>query len=105
MEVIRKNNFLIGFIVGLALPIMAFGVLIMFFELATDAGIMDEVANPLGGKRLRTTSLIALCSNAFLIHFYNNRYTQQALRGVLIVTFIGALIWFLAFYKELMVDF
>lgn len=105
MDVLRKNNFLVGFFTGLVLLVMAYGILLMVFELATEAGIMDEVADTMGGKRLRTTTLIALCSNAFLIHFYNNRHTQQALRGVLIVTFIGALIWFSTFYSELMVDF
>ena len=105
MEFLKKDNILIGIFVGFVFPVMAFGVLLMLFELGTDAGLIDEVADPLGGKRLRTTTIIALCANAFFIHFYNNRYTQQALRGILIITFIGALIWFFVFYTEIMIDF
>ncbi len=105
MDLLKKDSIWIGFLIGSVFPFMAFGVLLMLFEWGTNAGMIDEVADPLGGKRLRTITLIALCSNAFFIHFYNNRYTGKSLRGILIITFIGAMIWFFVFYRELMIDF
>ena len=105
MELFKKNRFWVGLLVALAFPIMAFGVILMLFEFGTSAGLVDDVADPMGGKRLRTTSLIAICCNIFLIQYFNKRYSQNILRGILVITFIAAIIWFLAFQDELLSEF
>lgn len=105
MEFLRQNKLWVGILVAIAFPIMAFGVISLLFDVGTSMGIFDEVADTMGGKRLRTITLLSFCSNIILIQFYNNRYTQRALKGILFVTFFAAILWFLFFYQELMTEF
>ena len=105
MDILRHNRFWVGVLVAMSFPVMAFGVISLLFDLGTSIGIFDEVADPMGGKRLRTMTLLAFCANIIFIQFYNNRYTQRTLRGVLFVTFLAAVVWFLYFYQDLMAEF
>ena len=102
---LRRNSLWLGMGLALLFPIMVYGIVLMLFETATDMGIIDAVADPMSGRRLRTTTLITLCGNAILIKLYNKRFTQETLRGILIVTFIGAAIWLGVFYDEVLAEF
>ena len=105
MDLLRRNSIWLGMIIAILFPIMFFGVVLMLFDVATDMGIIDEVADPMQGRRLRTTTLITLCGNMILIKLYNKRFTQDTLRGILIITFIGAAVWLGMFYDEVFADF
>jgi len=105
MNLFNRNSLWLGMGAALIFPIMVFGVVLMLFEMGTNAGMIDEVADPMGGKRLRTATLITLCANAILIKLFNKRFTQETLRGILIVTFIGAAVWLGVFYDEVFSQF
>ncbi len=105
MDLLQKNNIWLGMVLALAFPIMVFGVVLMLFEFGTDMGLIDAVADPMKGRRLRTATLITLCGNMILIKLFNKRFTQDTLRGILIVTFIAALSWLGMFYDEVFADF
>jgi len=105
MDLLNKNNIWVGILIATLFPIMVYGVVLTLFEFGTDMGVLDEVADPMGGKRLRTTTLITLCANIILIQLFNKRFTQETLRGILIITFISAVIWFFTFYEDLLANF
>lgn len=105
MNLWNRNSLWLGMAVAMLFPIMVYGIVLMLFEMGTNAGMIDEVADPMGGKRLRTTTLITLCGNAILIKLFNRRFTQETLRGILIVTFIGAAVWLGVFYDDVLANF
>ena len=105
MDLLQRNSLWYGLIIAILFPIMVFGVVLMLFELGTDYGLLDEVADPMKGRRLRTTTLITLCGNMILIKIFNKHFTQDTLRGVLIITFVAAAVWVGVFYEEVFSDF
>ena len=105
MDFLKNNSIWLGMGIAMIFPIMVFGIVLMLFEIGTDMGLIDSVADPMKGRRLRTTTLITLCGNMILIKFYNKRFTQDTLRGVLIITFIAAATWLGFFYNEVFADF
>ena len=105
MNLLNRNNIWLGMLIAAIFPIMVYGIVLMLFEFGTDLGVLDEVSDPKGGKRLRTTTLITLCANIILIQLFNKRFTQETLRGILIITFISAAIWFYAFHEDLLANF
>lgn len=105
MDLLQKNNIWYGMVITILFTIMFFGIVLMLFDVATDMGLVDEVIDPMQGRRFRTTTLITLCGNMILIKLFNKRFTQDTLRGILIMTFIGAAVWFGMFYDEVFADF
>lgn len=96
----RNDNFMIGLMIGATMPVIAYWAIGVIFEGLTDAGIMDEVTSSTFDKRLKTLSLLAICSNIIPSQLSNNwRYTN-VLRGVIFATLIYAVIWVLYFYLD-----
>ncbi len=94
----RNDNFMIGFMIGATVPVIAYWAIGVIFQGLTDAGIMDEVTSSTFDKRMKTLSLLAICSNIIPSQLSNNwRYTN-ILRGVIFSTFIYAAIWIAYYY-------
>ncbi|MEE9371819.1 MAG: hypothetical protein V3V00_02075 [Saprospiraceae bacterium] len=105
MDLLRRNNLWIGMVLALIFSVMFFGIVLMLFEFGEDMGLIGEIADPMKGRRFRTTTLITICGNMVLIKLFNRRYTQETLRGILIVTFALAVVWLGMFHQEVFADF
>ena len=101
MDIYKKNSLPIGLAIGLLFPLFGFSLVYGIFDLLVSSGMMDEAAMTLKSKRMRTISLIGICVNVFWIRKYNQRYTGQTLRGVVIGTMILCAGWFLLYYSDL----
>ncbi len=100
MNIYEKNHLGLGATVGLLSPFIGLAIVYLIFGMMTYLGIMDP-AGSASGKRLRTMTLISICSNIFWIRKWNQPFTSQTLRGVIISTMLLCFGWFIAFYDTL----
>ena len=101
MEFLRQNNLWLGIAIGVLFPVFGFSVVFGVFDLMTSTGFMDDAPVHLASKRMRTMTLIGICSNIYWIRRYNKRFTDQTVRGVIIGTMILSVIWFIYYSSSL----
>lgn len=99
----RKANdsFMIGFMIGVTIPVIGYWCIENLFAILTDNGIMDEVTSSVAGKRLQTLSLLAICTNIIPSQLASNKRYGQILKGVITATLIYAAFWILYFFLEI----
>lgn len=98
-----KNSLLLGFTLGCVVPVLGFVAVEFLFQAFTDAGWMDAVSSETAGRRLRTTALIAICSNLIPFQIAKNRRWDETMRGIVFPTLIYVVAWIWKFYNELFV--
>jgi len=86
---------IVAFVVVFLGSIMVGGLEQMFSE----SGAIDEATSSITSRRSRTTWLIAICLNIITINYFKIIYWLEAQRGVLIGTFVAAMIWFYNYYE------
>ncbi len=101
MDILKRNSLPIGLGIGLLFPIFGFCVVYGIFDIMVSSGLMDSAALGLKSKRMRTITLIGICSNIYWVRRYNQRFTDQTLRGVVIATMLWAVAWFALYYSDL----
>ncbi len=88
---LKKDNWSLGIILGLLVPVAIYGLLLLFMK---NWGTVDDV---LGIYMLKnsTMMLIGIFSNMFVFRYYmiNLKYDKTG-RGILLATFILAGIFF-----------
>lgn len=89
-----RNNLVYGMLAAILVPIAVFAVLWLLFLGLDAAGLMDA-SNFRPSFRERTTSLVAIAANAYLLNRFYDRRATQSMRGVVIVTFalVGLWLW------------
>jgi membrane protease YdiL (CAAX protease family) len=93
MKILKKDSMLLGIIIGLILPALLFAVL--YFP--------SRLFAPLGKDylvQLPTLALISIFPNLFTFrHYLKILKLDQTGRGILLVTFVFAILYF-AFYPK-----
>ncbi|MEY3195432.1 MAG: hypothetical protein RIQ78_1529 [Bacteroidota bacterium] len=93
---LNRNVLWIGLLLGLLVPTLTYTILFEIFSLleikgaASSAGFTEHF-------RERTTGIIALASNLFLLNIYQRRRWELAMRGIVIATTLLALVWLFLF--------
>lgn len=97
---LRKQNdsVLIGFMIGVTVPVLGYWVIENVFTILTDQGIMDEVTGSTFGKRGKTLALLAICCNIIPSQYANGRRYVNVMKGVILATLIYAAFWAAHFY-------
>ena len=103
MEIYDKNHLGFGLLLGLLTPIVGFGIVYFIFELMVASGIMDSAGSG-DEKRMRTMLIIAICANIFWVRKFNQPYTLNTLRGIVMATMIYCAVWFAMNYDILYAD-
>lgn len=92
-----RDSFMVGLILGTALPIAVFGILLFINdELVVEAGILGERMNAFqqsGGFSERLLALFGVCSNIIPFHFARRRRYDDTMRGLVIPTVVFAVSW------------
>lgn len=101
MEFLNQNNLILGLAIGLLFPLFGFSVVYGVFDIMMSSGFMDDAPMHMASKRMRTITLMGICSNIYWIRRYNKRLTNQTLRGVIIATMILCITWFVYYYPSL----
>jgi len=103
MEFLNQNNLWLGLAIGLLFPIFGFSAVYGIFDIMMSSGLIDDAPMHFASKRMRTVTLIGICTNIYWIRRYNKRFTDQTLRGVIIGTMILSAAWFF-FYSSSLYD-
>lgn len=100
---LRKANdsFMIGFMIGVTVPVIGYWCIENIFSVLTENGIMDEVTSSVAGKRLQTLSLLAICCNIIPSQLASNKRYDHILKGVIAATLIYATFWALYFFLDI----
>jgi hypothetical protein len=94
------NAFALGLVVGICVPIAAYGILLTIYDfldahlIASDIGFAPEF-------RTRTLMLIAICSNLIPFHVYQRRRADNTMRGMVLPTIVYVGVWFYLFGRHL----
>ncbi len=90
-----------GLIRALLLPLLIFALLNGLYYLLEQAGwVSDADFRP--NFRLRTTALVGIAANAFLLNRLKGRNSLPALRGVVLATSFYVLFWVVFFIKTVL---
>ena len=96
-----KDNFVLGLIIGMCLPVAAYGIMLTIVDFA-DSQLLPPDISVSRGFRERTLSVIAICSNLIPFHIYNKRYASNTMRGMIPPTLIWVGIWFWMYGRHLL---
>lgn len=95
---LEKNSLPFGLLMALVVPAVVFGVLYGLFEilemldLVSDSGFRPKF-------RERTTSIIAIGSNAILLNSFSGKKLFETVRGIVISTVLLVGLWLFVFGK------
>lgn len=94
----KYDRFITGFIVGIMVPIAAYGILLTVYDL-----LVETVLTGSQGFRERSLALFALCFNLLPFHYFRRRHMDNAMRGMIIPTMIYVVLW-VYFYGRYLID-
>lgn len=92
----KNDHLLLGVIVGLLLPALGY-----FLALQSNDWIGRAISRPFAFKE-STVFLVGICSNLLGISYFHRRYYRNALRGIVMVTMLMAIVWFLRFGTDIL---
>lgn len=87
----KNDQLWLGLVLGLILPVMGY-----FLAIQSNEWIASALNKPFAFKE-STVFLIAICANMLPIGYFRRRFYTKALRGVMVVTMLLALGWFIKF--------
>ena len=93
---IEKNSFPIGLMIGIFLPIIGYFIFFGIFEGLESLGWMsDSGFRP--KFRERTVGIIAIALNAIALNYYQKRYYNNSVRGLVIMIVLYVGLWLYLF--------
>lgn len=96
-----KNTIPAGLILGILVPLICFPLLYGIFTGMEHMNFMDDTGFRANFK-LRTSSLVAIGCNAFLLNKFDKRKATQSMRGVVLPTVVFVAIWVIIFGKTIL---
>lgn len=93
----ENDNILIGLMIGATVPVFGHWCIENLFAILTESGIMDEVSSSTIGKRSKTLTLLAICTNIIPAQFSSNKRYIKILQGVIFATLAYAAFWAMHF--------
>ena len=95
---LEKNSLPLGLLLGFLLPAIGYLAFLGIYELLETLGwVSDTGFRPL--FRERTSAIIALALNAFLLNYYQKRYMHNTVRGIVAITSLFIILWLVLFGK------
>lgn len=97
---LSANKIITGLLLGIVTPLVSYALLYAITSLI--GSVVDPDSGSMLSRRTeRTFALIAICTNIFWIRRYNQRLTQQTLRGVIIITMVYSFAWLAYYYNSI----
>lgn len=93
MEQLRRDSIWLGLIIGILFPALLFGILFAVSKIFAPEGIEYLI-------KLPTIILVSVFPNLFTLRYYlkNLKYDRTG-RGILLVTFVYAILYFVVYLK------
>ena len=95
----KCDRWIVGFVVGLVVPVVGYAVMYLVVETINE--LLDE-GLPRFFLRPRTHYLLALAFNIVPVHWANDRYYTNVVRGLVSATMLYAAVWLWLFYREVL---
>ena len=92
----KYDHLLVGLLVALAVATIGFAIASWGVDIANKA--LDLSMN----FRQRSLALIGICLNVIPLNYFRNHYWIKSLRGVVIGTFLLAVVWFFKYGQALL---
>lgn len=89
---LKQNRIVIGLIIGLLAPFVAYAVIISIYEMGDSQGWFDG-SSTTQHFRARTQGLFAIAANLITINIFRRKKHENSMRGVVIATAIYIFIW------------
>ncbi|MCR9289459.1 MAG: hypothetical protein NXI23_18965 [Bacteroidetes bacterium] len=96
-----KNTIPNGLIIGILVPLIGFPLMYGLFTGLESIGIMDD-AGFRPQFKIRTTAIIAIAINAYILNKFQAKRATDSMRGVTIATFIYVIVWMAVFAKTIL---
>lgn len=94
----NRNTIPAGLLIGLAIPLAAYGLLMLFYNQLDLLGIVSEEGfSP--KFRERTAGIIAICLNLIPLNAFQKRRAINSMRGVVLATVLYVIAWVVYFGK------
>lgn len=100
MEFLRKDAFILGFIVALIVPVVAYGLLLTIYDFLDAQHIISD-AGMAGDFRTRTLGLFAICCNLIPLTIYRRMHNDNTMRGMVFPTMLYVGAWFYFYGRHL----
>ncbi len=97
----RQNSLLIGFAIGVTVPVLGYILLESLFGALGSLGVTTPSGDPIRFKE-RTMALLAICCNLLPFWRFNTRFTEATMRGILVATAVCVIGWFVTFGRALL---
>lgn len=97
----EMDHILKGLIIGICVPVVGYALLLMLSEFLVSNGWMDAVTESIVARRMRTTTLIALCFNIIPIQVFQRWRQTKNIQGIVLITLIYAGIWIYYFRNSI----
>lgn len=97
---LREDNLVIGFAIGVVLPVLAYLAVDSGIGLLADLGVTGEYGQPIA-FRPRTTALVAVCVNLIPFKLYADLRNEASMRGVFAATGVYALMWIYVYGRQI----
>lgn len=103
MKKIKFNSdILVGFAIGVTVPVLGYFLVSTVFDWLTDAGVLGELGSSFSViKRVRTVAVLALATNLIPFQILKNMRRYDHMRGILTATFIYAITWIIYFWDSI----
>lgn len=100
-EMIEKNNFAMGLLVGVLTPIIGYIFVEFLFDMLTNFGLMEDVTVSASSRRERTLGLLAICFNLIPFQYCKSKRWDYTMRGIIFPTMIYVAFWIYR-YKDIL---
>lgn len=97
----KYNKLWIGVVVGLCLPVAAYGILLSLSDFLENSGMLGSFHFS-SSFESRTLTIIALCFNIIPMRWSNKYYLLNAMRGIVFPTVLYAGWWVIKFAGTLL---
>jgi hypothetical protein len=97
----RYDKLWVGLLTGLLAPFVGYALLLILFEQLDATGAASSEGFSFNFRE-RTTSLLAIALNLIPLSIFQRQRMGYAIRGVVSMTLLYAVVWFIFFGKELL---
>lgn len=95
---LKQNSILAGLILGILIPLVSFGILLLLFQTLESIGwVSSKGFSP--QFRERTLGIVSIGLNAIPMNLAYKKRMTNIMRGIVLPTFLYVVIWLLYFGK------
>ncbi|MCB0637249.1 MAG: hypothetical protein KDC54_11560 [Lewinella sp.] len=97
----RYDKLWVGIVAGLVVPFVGYALLLVLFEQLDASGAASSDGFSFNFRE-RTTALLAIALNLIPLSVFQRQRMGYAIRGVVAMTLLYAIVWFIFFGRELL---